>query len=397
MVLLSVNAGSSSLKVSVFDDANLHEALTSVSVEGIGTEKSCLIPHGEYGSEHTQYIPIETPLAAADAVRRWLEDTTDINEVAITGIGHRVVHGGNKLYEPTVITHEITEYLRELTPLAPNHMPATLATLAAFQTTYPDTPHVAVFDTGFFKDVPEVAKTLPISTDLQTEHAIRRYGFHGLSYQSLLADFSAHEGEQAAKGRIILAHLGNGASLAAIKDGAPVDMSMGFTPVSGIMMSTRSGDIEPGVLTYLQQEIGMRADDITKMVTHEAGLLGVSELSGDMHTLLQAESDNPKARLAIDLFCYKIKKMIGAYSAVLGGVDSIIFSGGIGERSDEVRRKVCEGLDFLGIIINEERNARHERLISTNESSVGVHVIPAREDITIVTQTAAILSRGQNG
>ncbi|OYW43979.1 hypothetical protein B7Z28_00395, partial [Candidatus Saccharibacteria bacterium 32-45-3] len=310
--------------MSVFNDDQLDVPRTSLSIEGIGTSKSCLIPEGAYGSSQTKFIPINSVEDAAELVKDWLVQTASVSVEEIVGIGHRVVHGGERFSRASLINDELVNYLTEITPLAPNHMPATLAMVQAFRHTYPNTPHIATFDTSFFHNIPEVAKTLPIPRNLQDKFNIHRYGFHGLSYQSLLDSFSRHEGSVAARGRVIMAHLGNGASVAACINGEPLDMSMGFTPVSGIMMSTRSGDIEPGVLTYLQKTQGFSTDDISKLLTYESGLLGVSGFSADMHELLMAEKLNKQAELAINLFCYKIKKTIGAYTTVLGGVDSII-------------------------------------------------------------------------
>ena len=374
MVLLSVNAGSSSLKVSVFDRKSLDTPRDSFAVENIG-------------------VSDETQESATKRIQQWISDELLIRPQEIEAIGHRVVHGGEIYDAPAAITPELLSYLAGITPLAPNHMPGTLESIQAFLTTYPNARQVACFDTSFFKDIPEVAKTLPIPLSLQKDAGIRRYGFHGLSYESLLASFKKHEGTDAYNGRVILAHLGSGASVAAIKNGQPVDMSMGFTPVSGIMMSTRSGDIEPGVLTYLETERGMSADEISELVTKKSGLLGVSGTTADMHALLDSQEENPNAKLAIDLFCDKIKKTIGGYAAVLGGVDSIIFSGGIGERSAEIRERICHNLDFLGIVIDDDRNAKNERLISSDRSSVGVHVIPAQEDYSIITQTISVIDK----
>lgn len=388
MTLLSINAGSSSLKVAVFDETQPEQPVTSLSVEGIGTENSCLIPEGTFGSDDTRRVPIETPEVAAELVKQWLTEEKGLDPSHIHAIGYRIVHGGERFKAATRITNDVTQYLESITPLAPNHMPATLASIRAFEASYPDASHVACFDTSFFHDVPAVAKALPIARDIQEELGIRRFGFHGLSYEYLLNSFKENEGDAAAKGRVIIAHLGSGASVCAIKDGAPVDMSMGFTPVSGIMMSTRSGDIEPGVLTYIQEQKGYSAKEIAELVTHKSGLLGVSGTTADMYTLLHSQ-ENPDVALAVELFCNKIKKQIGSYMAVLGGVDSIIFSGGIGERSAEIRGRALSQLEDLGIFIDDARNQGNERTISTDESRVGVHVIPTREDVSIIKQTLA--------
>ena len=371
MALLSVNAGSSSLKVSVYDRDSLESPLDSLSLEEIPPTLDAL-------------------RGAVEQVQQWLDE----KQITIEAIGHRVVHGGDRYSSAQRITPELLIYLETLTPLAPNHMPSVLAALRTFQHIYPQVEQVACFDTSFFHTIPEVAQVLPIPLSLQKDANIRRYGFHGLSYEGLLDSFRTHEGDIAAHGRVIMLHLGSGASIAALKNGAPVDMSMGFTPISGIMMSTRSGDIEPGVLTYLANEKGMSTDEISHLLSHESGLKGVSEMTSDMHALLDAQSENPKAALAVELFCSKIRKTIGAYAAVLGGVDSIIFSGGIGERSAEIRRRICSNFEFLGITIDEDRNQRSERLISSDQSSVGVHVILAREDHSIITQTLSVINQG---
>ncbi len=393
-VLLSVNAGSSSLKVAVFRDTDLTTPQTSVSVEGIGTENGSIVPEGLYENTQSEQLSIPTVDEAAQLVKNWLRETLSISADQVIAVGYRVVHGGQKYTKATIVDEALVTYLKSITVLAPNHMPATLGSIEAFEATYPNAQHVACFDTSFFHDIPEVAKVLPLPKKLQENLSIRRYGFHGLSYESLLDSFEAHEGVAARNGRVILAHLGSGASVCAVKNGQPVDMSMGFTPVSGIMMSTRTGDIEPGVLTYLQTSQNLSANDISSLVTHQSGLLGVSGISPDMHTVLQAQAEDPNAALAVELFCYKITKQIGAYAAVLGGVDSIIFSGGIGERSAEIRERICSNLGYLGSILDEKRNRNNERLISADGSSLGIHVIQAREDASIIKQTVAVLDKG---
>ena len=375
MAVLSVNAGSSSLKVSVFDRADLSQPRASLAIEDIEAGITAL-------------------RTAVQKVQDWLQGELSLQQTDIEAIGHRVVHGGERYSSAALITHDLLFYLESITPLAPNHMPSALASISAFSSAYPDAKQVACFDTCFFHDIPDVAKTLPIPLTLQKESGIRRYGFHGLAYQGLLDSFRQHEGEAAYKGRVILAHLGSGASLTAVENGKPIDMSMGFTPISGIMMSTRSGDLEPGVLTYLATQKHMTTGAISHLLSHQSGLLGVSEMTADMHALLDNQQQNPKAALAIDLFCYKIKKQIGAYAAALGGVDSIIFSGGIGERSAEIRARILQGLEFLGIVVDKTLNAKNSRLISADGSIVGVHVIPAREEYSIITQTIAVINGG---
>lgn len=373
-MLLTVNAGSSSLKVSVFDRDDLSSPRASTAIENLSLSSDSL-------------------QEAISHINRWLQEELSIQTQEIEAIGHRVVHGGERYASAQPINPKLLTYLEEITPLAPNHMPGAIASMQAFLSAYPHAAQVACFDTSFFHEVPDTAKVFPIPLTLQKESGIRRYGFHGLSYASLLESFKNHEGETAQKGRVILAHLGSGASVAACKDGKPLDMSMGFTPVSGIMMSTRSGDLEPGLLTYLLSEKGMTSDEIRDLVTYKSGLLGVSETTADMHVLLDTQAENPQAALAVELFCYKISKTISSYFAVLGGVDSLIFSGGIGERSAEIRKRICQNLAFAGIVIDEDRNADNARLISADSSGVGVHVIPAREEHAIVAQTLAVITK----
>ena len=369
MTILTINAGSSSLKVTAFRTDTALEVLTHHAIENIGSDTT------------------PTMAAALDELTEWLEHEPSLANTSVDAFGFRVVHGGATHTGPKVLSDTLVQELTELTSLAPNHMPGTLQVVNHFRTAFPNATHVACFDTAFFANIPDVAKTLPIPHSLQTDTPLRRYGFHGLAYEGLLEDFQAHEGELAANGKVIMTHLGSGASLTACENGKPIDMTMGFTPVSGIMMSTRSGDLEPGVFTYLQSQLGLSADATNEILTHQSGLLGVSGLSEDMYTLLQAQTSNPQAALAVELFCTQITKTIGAYSALLGGVNSIIFSGGIGERSAEIRQRILQNLAFLGIEVDSHRNTQNERLISSDHSRVGVHVIPAQEAMTIATQT----------
>lgn len=384
-MFLTVNAGSSSLKVAVFDEGRLDEPRLSVAIEGIGTDDANLIPNGEYGQSSTQRVAAPDHAMAATTIMTWLQ-SAGIDTAAITGVGHRIVHGGEQYNGPVMIDDAVSEYLASLVPLAPNHTPVILACLAVFRQQFGDIPHVACFDTAFFHDLPAVAQTIAVPATIRRA-GVRRYGFHGLSYEYILGDFATHEGEVAARGRVIMAHLGSGASLAAVKNGRPVDTTMGFTPASGIVMSTRTGDIDPGLIDYLLREQHMNAADISQLVYKQSGLLGVSGTTADMHTLLHNRRDDELAGLAVDLFCYTITKTIGAYAAAMGGVDSLIFSAGIGERSAAIRRQITDGLAFLGVAIDDERNERRDRLISAEHSRVGVHVIPTHEDTIIAQKT----------
>jgi acetate kinase len=374
-MLLTVNAGSSSLKVSVFENHNIHSSLASLSVEHLTDTPDSIQP-------------------AVNQIHQWLTNELSLDQDHIEAIGHRVVHGGAQYHDATPIDDEVRSYLASIISLAPNHMPIVLTVIDYFLKVYPDTKQVACFDTGFFHDIPEVAKSMAIPLELQKGGGLRRYGFHGLSYQSLMQSFESHEGSVAARGRVIMAHLGNGVSLAACKNGKPVDMTMGFTPLSGVMMSTRCGDIDPGAVLFMMNSLGMNHTDVAELITYKSGLLGVSGVTGDMEQLLQLQHYHHDAKLAIELFCYQVKKTIGAFVALLDGVDSIIFSGGIGERSAEVRARICSDLDYLGIRIDEERNMIASRLISADTSKVGVHVIQSQEDNAIARQTYELMQTG---
>ena len=391
-MLLVINPGSSSVKAMAYDESELEKALNSVSIEGIGTGQATLLPGSVFDENTIQHVDAPDYITAVKLIREWLEGK--MGESVISVIGYRIVHGGERYKQPTKIDSEVIEYLRSITSFAPNHMPGAIDCVEAFRAVYPEVAHVACFDTAFFSDMPKVNQTLPIPKSI-SEEGVRRYGFHGLSYEYLLESFQDHEGEVAARGRVILAHMGNGVSLTACHNGQPVDTTMGFTPVSGVPMSTRTGDIEPGVIFYLMREKGMAVEEISDMVTKKSGLLGISDDTSDMYHLLQHQHENESSALAVEYFCYEIKKQIGAYIAALGGVDSIIFAGGIGERSDEIRARVLEGLGFIGVVIDPERNKRNARLISGDDSSVGVHVIPTHEDIIIAKQAMA-LYEGEN-
>jgi acetate kinase len=359
--------------------------IMSVSIEGIGTPEASLIPNGEYGSGQTVKAAIPHHKAASVAAFWWL-NSRGIDSFSVRAVGHRVVHGGERYSESVRINDGVVTYLTAITSLAPNHMPVALTCIAEFRNKYYDAAHIACFDTAFFHEVPNVARTLALPRDIR-DAGVRRYGFHGLSYEYLLQDFKRVEGEMAAFGRVIIAHLGSGASIAALKDGKPIDMSMGFTPASGIVMSTRTGDIDPGVIDFLIRERSMTIDEVNELLYEKSGLLGLSETTADMHSLLEKQHTDPRAQLAIDIFCYTVKKHIGAYAAALGGVDSIIFSAGIGERSSEVRARSLAGLEFMGVNVSTRKNEANERLISAPHSRVGVHVIPTHEDTVLVQKT----------
>ncbi len=311
---------------------------------------------------------------------------------AIAAVGHRVVHGGSRYQEPERVTAELIEELRRISPYDPDHLPGEIELIEAFRNRDPDLLQVACFDTAFHHNMPRVAQIVPIPRRFEAA-GVRRYGFHGLSYAYLMEELARVAGPAEARGRVILAHLGAGASLAAVHGGLSIDTTMGFTPASGLVMGTRTGDLDPGLVRFLAQTEGMTADAFDHLVNHESGLLGVSETSPDVRDLLVREGVDVRAAEAIELFCYQAKKWIGAFAAALGGLDTLVFSGGIGENAPEIRRRICEGLAFLGIALDEGRNASSALLISTDQGLVKVRVIRTDEELMIAKAAARVAPR----
>jgi acetate kinase len=303
------------------------------------------------------------------------------------------VHGGNEYREPQRVTPVVAEELQRLSPYDPEHLPAEIALIKACARRYPRLPQVACFDTAFHGEMPRVARLLPIPRRYE-KLGLQRYGFHGLSYAFLMKELARVGRQGEANGRIILAHLGNGASMAAVKDGKSLDTTMGFTPASGMPMSRRSGDIDPGLVSYLARTEGMDAEQFHKMVNTESGLLGVSERSSDMRDLLAHEDGDPRVAEAIALFCYQARKWIGALAAVMGGLDTVVFSAGIGESSPVIRARICEGLEFLGVVIDHARNEKSEAVISKEGGRVTVRVIHTDEESEIARSVMELLKPG---
>jgi acetate kinase len=307
----------------------------------------------------------------------------------IVAFGHRLVHGGRAFAEPQRITDDVIDQLQHLIDFAPNHLPGELALIDLVRHAHPEALHVACFDTAFHRDLPELARRLPIPSRYD-EDGIRAYGFHGLSCTFLLDELERVAGLAAASGRVILAHLGSGSSLTAVVNRRPVDTSMTFSPTSGLIMSTRSGDLDPALVTYVERHYKMTPENLEDLVTHSSGLLGISGTTGDMRELLQCEGTNPAARLAVDMYCYRIRKMIGAYAAVLGGLDTVVFSGGIGEHAPAVRARIARGLAFLGITIDPERNAEGAGVVSHIDGPITVRVIATDEEAVIARAVSAL-------
>lgn len=318
----------------------------------------------------------------------WLERQGVL--ASVHAVGHRVVHG-MRHFEPEVVTGSLLRDLRGIIPYDPEHLPREIGMIELFRRRHPRLLQVACFDTAFHRTMPRVARTLALPRRYG-RRGVTRYGFHGLSYTFLMEELRRLGDPAARRGRVVLAHLGNGASMAAVRDGRSVDTSMGFTPAAGLVMSTRSGDLDPGLVSYLARTEGMTAAQFQRMVTHESGVLGISGTSPDMRDLLAREARDPRAAEAVELFCYQAMKWVGSYAAVLGGLDTLVFAGGIGENAPAVRARICGGLGFLGVRISARRNAANAAVISTDASRVTVRVIPTDEE-WVVAQSALRMLR----
>ncbi len=378
--ILTVNGGSSSIKFALYEAGNPLKRGLYGKVDRIGLSGTNLT-----FNEPAKKQPKSFKLAAADhksaanSLIDWLEKQIDFKSVK--GVGHRVVHG-MKHTEPEIVKKKLLAELRRISPNDPDHLPREIELIEVLRQRHPKLPQVACFDTAFHQTMPRLAKLLPLPRRFDAK-GIQRYGFHGLSYAYLMEELARLGDPAAKKGRVILAHLGNGASMAAVRDGKSIDTSMCFTPTAGLVMSTRSGDLDPGLAPYLARTEKMTTQQFYKMVNHESGLLGISETSSDMRDLLEHEKKDVRAAEAVALFCYQAKKWIGSYAAALGGLHTLVFAGGIGENSPVVRARICEGLDFLGIKLDRARNAKCAAKISTNASRVAVRVIRTDEELMI--------------
>jgi acetate kinase len=393
--VLTINGGSSSIKFAVFEAGDSLRRILEGGVERIGRPDAILRVKG-VSEEDTFSRSVTAPdhTAAVNVLMDWIEERSGRD--ALTAVGHRVVHGGPKHSVPALITEEMIDELRQLMPFDPDHLPEEILLTAAFHRRFPDLPQVACFDTAFHHDLPRVARLLPIPRHYEAQ-GVRRYGFHGLSYAFLMEELGRLAGTEAAQGRVILAHLGSGASLAAVHRGTSVDTSMCFTPAAGVPMSTRSGDLDPGLVLYLARTEKMSAKQFNEMVNSQSGLLGISETSSDMRDLLDLEAQDVRAAEAVAVFCYQVKKWIGAFAAALGGLDTLVFAGGIGEHAPPVRARICDGLGFLGIAFDENRNAANEGVISTAASRVVVRVIRTDEERMIAEAVCRVLDLGCEG
>ena len=387
--LVVVNAGSSSLKFCVYRAAagDVWQLDTRGQVEGIGTSPRFSVKDAVSRpiGEHRVDAEVKDAASALGFVSTWLRSRYP--GARPVGVGHRVVHGGTRYAAPAVVTPEVLEDLRDLVPLAPLHQPYNLAAIDAVAERLPEVPQVACFDTSFHRGQPDVATIVPLPAEIRSR-GVQRYGFHGLSYE-YIASMLPKVAPELASGRAIVAHLGSGASMCAFRNNRSVDSTLGFTALDGLCMGTRPGAVDPGVILYLFQELKLSAKDVQDILYKRSGLLGISGASNDMRDLLGSSA--PAAKLAVDYFVYRAAKEIGALAAVLGGVDGLVFTGGIGENSADIRRRICEASSWLGISIDAEANSRRTHRISTADSRVSAWVIPTNEELMIARHTGMLL------
>lgn len=386
--LLAVNVGSSTLKFALFPFDRDGGAIVRGATGYSGEDAARVRVTDSSGAQSDVSIPTTDRDSAAAALMGFLDRSSLL--ASVRAAGHRLVHGGPLLREPARITPEIRLALEQVIPLAPDHLPAELRAIDAVLGAVPGIPQVACFDTAFHSRLPAAAKLFGLPRSL-SESGIVRYGFHGLSYEYVV-DSLRQRGELPP--RTIIAHLGSGASIAAILDGVSVDTTMGLTPSGGLVMGTRAGDIDPGVMLYLMRTRGFTAEDIDDAINKSGGMLGISALSADMRSLLEAAPTDVKAEEAVSVFCYRASKTIGAYCAALGGVDALVFSGGIGEQSPEIRSRVCEKLGFLGIRLDPSRNEMNASTISAQNADVRVHATKTDEELMIARHVRAAIARG---
>ena len=386
--VLTLNGGSSSIRFALYEKSRPLRRLLDGKVDRVGLSGTTLTFNDSIGqSQDSLSIAQADRRSAAAFLLDWLESRKVF--ASVKAVGHRVVHGMMHS-EPERVTPALLDELNRIMPYDPEHLPLEIELIEAICLRHPALPQVACFDTAFHHNMPRVAKLLPIPRRYELA-GVRRYGFHGLSYEFLNEELTRLGDPAATKGLVILAHLGNGASLAAVRDGNSIDTSMGFTPTAGLVMSSRSGDLDPGLVSYLARTEQMTAAQFQDMVNHGSGLLGVSETSSDLRDLLARESNDIRAAEAVALFCYQTKKWIGSFAAALGGLDTLVFAGGIGENAPLVRERICDGLGFLGINLDQERNAQNAALISPNASRVAVRVIRTDEELMIARSVIRVL------
>lgn len=380
-MVLTINGGSSSLKFALFEAGDPPKRLVTGRFERIGT------PDAQFRLGDSAPVPAVAPDHGACVPL--LMDA--IGDASVDAVAHRIVHGGPHYFDPQPVTRAMLDELRRFKDFVPEHLPAEIQLIEVLENRFNGAPHIACFDTGFHRDMPRVAQLLPIPRTY-ADRGIRRYGFHGLSYSWLMQRLARVGGESEASGRIVLAHLGNGCSMAAVRAGKCIETTMGFTPAAGLVMSRRSGDIDPGLVAYLSRVEGVTPEEFNRMINTRSGLLGISETTSDVRDLLERESTDPRAAEALDVFCYQARKWIGALAAVCGGLDTLVFSGGIGENAPAIRQRICTGLEFLGIGIDTEANRIGGELIGSRDSRVKVRVLRTDEELYMAQCAFRVIS-----
>ncbi|NHQ60823.1 acetate/propionate family kinase [Chlorobium sp. BLA1] len=387
--ILTFNTGSSSIKFALYMIGKEEQLVFSGSLTKIGQpEGRCLVNDREGKILANERIVVPDHAAACRYLFSWLE--SEFADRKPDAVGHRMVHGGPLYFTPQPVTPELLTSLDALSPYAPQHLPPALDALRCAVKLFPAAFQVTCFDTSFHSAMPPIAKLYALPESIRNR-GVQRYGFHGLSYEYILGELVRLEGPTIMKERIIIAHLGHGASMAAVKEGRSIETTMGFSPAGGLVMSTRTGDLDPGVILFLLEEGVLSPQEIKVMVTRRSGLLGVSARSGDMRELLAAEQSDSSARDAVELFCYQARKYIGALSVVLGGLDRVVFSGGIGENSTEIRYRLCQGLEFLGIRVDGRKNRNNKADLTDENGTVKISVIKTNEELMIARHTMTLL------
>ena len=388
--VLILNAGSSSLKFSVYSRAQTEswQMITRGQIDGIGTDPVLIAkdPEGKKIIDQKLEPNVKDAKQALEVLADWLR--SQYTNAKILGVGHRVVHGGTEYFRPVLVTSQVLTDLQKLIPLAPLHQPFNLAAIEAVTQRLPGVPQVACFDTGFHQHHEAIFNLVPLPKEIR-DKGVQRYGFHGLSYE-YISSILPRVAPGIAEGRVIVAHLGSGASLCAMKNGMSVDSTLGFTALDGLCMGTRPGSLDPGVVLYLFQTLGLSAKEVESMLYKRSGLLGISGISNDMRVLL--ERSEPEARLAVDYFIYRIAREIGALAAVLGGIDALVFTAGIGENSPVIRQKICKASAWLGIELNEAANEGRDVCITDSQSKVSAWVIPTDEELMIARHMKNLLN-----
>ena len=391
--ILAINRGSSSLKFAIY---NMGQSETLVLSGGMNKLDSSIGFFHVRDANGKNLVDKQLNLTAQNGdigtFLTWLKGNAAGKN--LDAIGYRVVHGGTKFNQTNLVTPGLMALLKEIVPFAPDHLPQEIRIIETVGKAYPTLKHVACFDTAFHRSMPDLAQVFALPRSLRDEGVIR-YGFHGLSYDFIMNELKNEAGRDVANGRVIIAHLGSGASMAAVRSGKSIETTMGFTPAGGLMMSTRSGDLDPGIILYLLEQQGLSSSCVREMLNKQSGLLGVSGLSSDMEELLEKEAENPYAAEAVELFCYQAKKFLGAFAAVLGGLDTLVFTAGIGENSSVIRWRICKDMNYLGISLDSSRNGVNAPVISCENSPVTVRVMKTNEELMIARDTRDIIQFGK--